>query len=66
MTNLKARRLMLGLTQQDIGDTVGVSRNLISMIENKKANPSDKVRKELCELLGLKEEELLEEFILKQ
>lgn len=41
-----------GLTQQEMGDLLGVSKPLICLIEGNKKNISDRVRKRIREAFG--------------
>ena len=56
--NLKAARSEKGLTQQQLADMVGVSRNTISSIETGQFNPTAKLALILCIALDKKFEEL--------
>jgi len=56
--NLKAARAQLGLSQQQLADIVGVSRNTISSIETGQFNPTAKLALILCIALDKKFEEL--------
>ena len=56
--NLKAARSEKGLSQQQLGDMVGVSRNTISSIETGQFNPTAKLALILCIALDKKFEEL--------
>ena len=40
MNRVKDYRLLLGISQLDLAKAIGVSRQTINMIENKKYNPS--------------------------
>lgn len=56
--NLKASRSEKGLSQQQLADMVGVSRNTISSIETGQFNPTAKLALVLCIALDKKFEEL--------
>jgi len=56
--NLKAARREKGLSQQQLADMVGVSRNTISSIETGQFNPTAKLALILCIALDKKFEEL--------
>lgn len=56
--NLKALRKEKNLSQQDLADLVGVSRNTISSIETGQFNPTAKLALILCIALDKKFEEV--------
>lgn len=56
--NLKNARNEKGLSQQQLADMVGVSRNTISSIETGQFNPTAKLALILCIALDRKFEEL--------
>ena len=56
--NLKKTRMEKGLSQQDLADIVGVSRNTISSIETGQFSPTAKLALVICIALGKKFEEL--------
>ena len=56
--NLKAARSEKGLSQQQLADMVGVSRNTSSSIETGQFNPTAKLALSLCIALDKKFEEL--------
>ena len=56
--NLKAARSEKALSQQQLADMVGVSRNTISSIETGQFNPTAKLALILCIALDKKFEEL--------
>lgn len=56
--NLKTIRIEKGLSQQQLADLVGVSRNTISSIETGQFNPTAKLALILCVALDKKFEEL--------
>lgn len=57
-SSLKARRIGRGLSQQQLADMVGVSRNTISSIEIGQFSPTAKLALLLCIALDAKFEEL--------
>lgn len=56
--NVKDVRLDLNITQADLAQTIGVSRNTIVSIENGIFCPSAKTALQLCNALGKSFEEL--------
>lgn len=50
----KAQRNNLGITQQQLADTLGLSKPRISEFENNKSNLQFDTLKRLCEVLQLK------------
>lgn len=56
--NLKSARTEQGLSQQQLAEMVGVSRNTISSIETGQFNPTAKLALILCIALDKKFEEL--------
>lgn len=56
--HLKKVRTEMGITQKDLADLVGVSRQTISSIENGQFNPTAKLALLLCIALDRKFEEL--------
>lgn len=56
--NLKSYRLEKSLSQSQLADMVGVSRNTISSIETGQFNPTAKLALILCIALDVKFEEL--------
>ena len=56
--NLKAIRLEKNISQQQLADMVGVSRNTISSIETGQFNPTAKLALILCIALDKKFEEV--------
>ena len=56
--NLKTARTEKGVSQQQLADMVGVSRNTISSIETGQFNPTAKLALVLCIALDKKFEEL--------
>ena len=55
---LKAARAALGLTQQELGERVGVTRQTILAIERGDYNPTIKLCVEICKSLGKTLDEL--------
>ena len=56
--NLKKARVEAGLSQQQLSDLVGVSRNTISSIETGQFNPTAKLALIMCIALDKKFEDL--------
>ena len=56
--NLKKTRMEKGLSQQDLADIVGVSRNTISSIDTGQFSPTAKLALVICIALEKKFEEL--------
>ena len=56
--NLKAMRLEKNISQQQLADMVGVSRNTISSIETGQFNPTAKLALILCIALDKKFEDI--------
>lgn len=50
---IKERRLLLGLTQQDLADYTGLSLRIIKSIETCKGNPSVGTLTKIADTLGL-------------
>lgn len=50
---IKERRILLGLTQQDLADYSGLSLRIIKSIETGKGNPSVGTLTKIAEVLGL-------------
>ena len=50
---LRERRILLGLTQQDLADYTGLSLRIIKSIEDGKGNPSVSTLLKIAETLGL-------------
>lgn len=53
LKELKQRRLLLGITQQDLADFSGVGLRTIRQIEIGKGNPSIETLTKILEVLGL-------------
>jgi len=56
--NIRELRKKLGLRQEDIAGTVGVTRQTINAIENEKYNPTLELAMKLAKLLHITVEEL--------
>lgn len=56
--NIKECRYEKDLSQSQLAEMVGVSRNAISLIETGHLNPTAKLSLMLCEVLGKKFEDL--------
>lgn len=50
---IKERRVVLGLTQQDLSDYTGLSVRIIKTVEAEKGNPSLATLEKIAEVLGL-------------
>lgn len=50
---IRTRRRELGITQQQLGDILGVKRQYISMVEQQKKVPTIATLVRLCDALGL-------------
>ncbi|MEI7792579.1 MAG: helix-turn-helix transcriptional regulator [Candidatus Berkelbacteria bacterium] len=59
ITKLKVFRAMDGLTQQQLADKVGVSRNTINSLEKGEFSPSFLLVWKLAELFKVKTEEIV-------
>ena len=55
---LKAARAALDMSQQDLADKVGVSRQTINAIEKGAYNPTINVCRSICKVLGKTLDEL--------
>ena len=55
---LKAARATLGMSQQDVANSLGVSRQTINAIESGDYNPTINLCISLCKLLGKTLDEL--------
>jgi transcriptional regulator with XRE-family HTH domain len=53
---LKELRKILGLTQQELADKIGVKRNTIATYESGKADPSSRTLADICEKFDVREE----------
>lgn len=56
--NIRKRRKALGLTQGDLANRLGVTRQTINAVENEKYNPSLELAMKLAKLLRSPVEEL--------
>lgn len=50
---IKERRVLLGLTQQDLADYTGLSLRFIKSVETGKGNPSIESLEKIAQVLGL-------------
>lgn len=50
---IKERRMLLGLTQQDLADYTGLSLRIIKSIEADKGNPTVNTLNKIADVLGL-------------
>lgn len=53
---LKELRKILGLTQQEMADKIGVKRNTIATYESGKVDPSSRTLADICKEFGVREE----------
>ncbi|MGM9887193.1 MULTISPECIES: helix-turn-helix transcriptional regulator [unclassified Lactococcus] len=49
---LKAERTLNGMTQQELADAVGVTRQTIVAVESGKYNPTISLCRQICKVLG--------------
>ncbi|WP_404328676.1 helix-turn-helix transcriptional regulator [Mesobacillus maritimus] len=56
--NVKVLRTKAGLTQQQLADTVGITRQTVSLIEKGKYNPSLKLCLQICYAVQAKLDDL--------
>jgi len=59
LTELKRRRINMGLTTQQLAERLGVTRQYISLLENGKRKPSFDVAKSLKKVFDIAADELL-------
>ena len=59
MSTIKAKRIGMNLTQEKLGDLIGVSNTTVSMWETGEAVPRAKTLIKLAEILGCKIDDLL-------
>ncbi len=59
--NIKARRLTLGLTQEELAREVGIGRSMVAQIERGSKIPNIILGRDIAEVLGCSVEKLLEE-----
>jgi putative transcriptional regulator len=57
-TNVKERRVALGLTQEQLAEKVGVRRETVVFLEAGKYNPSLKLAMDVARVLGASVEDL--------
>jgi putative transcriptional regulator len=57
-TNVKERRVTLGLTQEQLAEKVGVRRETVVFLEAGKYNPSLKLAMDVARVLGASVEDL--------
>lgn len=55
---MKSKRVLLGLSQEDLAKKIGVSRQTIILIEKEKYNPSLKLCIAICKTLNTTLDEL--------
>ena len=58
MSKMKEARLRAGLSQQELADKVGVSRQTVNAIEKGEYNPTIKLCRAICRALGKTLDEL--------
>jgi len=58
MFTLKAARVNKGLTQNDVSEALGVNKKTVSSWENGKTMPNAKMIEPLCNLLGVKYDDI--------
>lgn len=56
--NLRAARANVGMRQEDVCRQLGITRGTLSRWENGKTFPTAKQMRTLCELYGVKEEDI--------
>ncbi|MGG5255087.1 helix-turn-helix transcriptional regulator [Neobacillus sp. SM06] len=56
--NVRLARIKAGLTQQELADTVGITRQTVSLIEKGKYNPSLKLCLQICYAVNAKLDEI--------
>ncbi len=59
--NIKAKRLTLGLTQEELACAVGVGRSMVAQIERGSKIPNLMLGRDIAVALGCSMEKLLEE-----
>lgn len=57
-SRIRIERMKLGLTLEELGEKVGVTKSSLSALENGKSAPRPRTAKRLCDVLGLEYEEL--------
>lgn len=65
ITRLRSERMKRGLTLEQVGKQVGVSKQAIHQIETLKSNPSYPVLQTLCNIFDLYDFNLLEQIEVK-
>lgn len=53
-TQIKERRKVLGITQQELADLAGISINTVVAVERNEGNPKISTVIAICKVLGLK------------
>jgi putative transcriptional regulator len=56
--NVKIARVKAGLTQQELAESVGITRQTVSLIEKGKYNPSLKLCLQICYAVNAKLDEI--------
>lgn len=59
--NIKAKRLTLGLTQEELASAVGIGRSMVAQIERGSKIPNIILGRDIAKVLGCSMEKLLEE-----
>ncbi len=58
MLTLKAARVNKGMTQSDVSEALGINKKTVSSWENGKTMPNAKMIEPLCNLLGVKYDDI--------
>ncbi|MGG3210962.1 helix-turn-helix transcriptional regulator [Geobacillus stearothermophilus] len=53
MNKIKKIRILMGMTQKDVAEKIGVTQAMYSMIENGKRKPGKKTAAKIEELFGI-------------
>lgn len=53
MSKIKKIRILLGMTQKEVAENIGITQAMYSYIENGKKKPSKNVAKKIEELFGV-------------
>jgi putative transcriptional regulator len=53
MSRIKKIRILLGMTQKEVAEKIGITQAMYSYIENGKKMPSKKTAKKIEELFGI-------------
>ena len=52
-TRIKALRKLLGKTQKEFGECLGISRDVMANIENARVEPSESIKRLICATFGV-------------